>query len=156
MNPAFERLSGCKGSYLNGKTIAQVLVQQKTEAAALQRIHQAITAGSGYSEELFGPALRVKPARLSLECDAVFGEQGQLTGFVVISSISAAGKSPSRKKKTVRAGPLRQRSTLAQLVVDDAVASGDGLAFAKNLVRATSLAIVCSRVSVWMLSEHGD
>ncbi|MGY5796938.1 PAS domain S-box protein [Rheinheimera faecalis] len=156
VNPAFERLSGCKGSYLNGKTITQVLAQQKTEATSLQRIHQAITAGSGYSEELFWSSASGQTCWLSLECDAVFGEQGQLTGFVVIFlDISSRKKSESEEKES-QSRTARQRSTLAQLVVDDAVASGDGLAFAKNLVRATSLAIVCSRVSVWMLSEHGD
>ena len=156
VNPAFERLSGCKSSALHGKAITQVLAQKKTEAAALQRIHKAISAGVGYSEELLWYNASDQACWLSLECDAVSNDHGQLTGFVVIFlDISSRKKSESAEKDSQNRTE-RQRSTLAQLVIDDAAASGDSLAFAKNLVRATAQAIMCNRVSVWMLSEQGD
>ncbi|WP_052749162.1 ATP-binding protein [Arsukibacterium ikkense] len=50
----------------------------------------------------------------------------------------------------------RQRSALAQLVLDDAVAQGDGQAFIRNLTRITADALICQRVSVWMMSDVGE
>ena len=156
VNPAYERLSGYKATYLQSKAITQVLANQKADALVLQRIHQAISGSSGFSEELLCYGASGQACWLSLECDAVFSEQGQLTGFVVIClDISSRKKSESAEKDS-QDRTLRQRSTLAQLVVDEAVASGDSLAFAKHLVRSTSSAILCNRVSVWMLSEQGD
>lgn len=156
VNPAFERLSGYKASYLNNKAITQVLTYQKADVLVLQHIQSAISAGTGFSEELLCYSASGQACWLSLECDAVFSEQGQLTGFVLIClDISSRKKSESAEKDS-QSRTARQRSTLAQLVVDDAVASGDSLAFAKNLVRSTAQAILCNRVSVWMLSEQGD
>jgi PAS domain S-box-containing protein len=156
VNPAYERLSGYKADYLQSKAIIQVLANQKADALVLQRIHQAISGSSGFSEELLCYSASGQACWLSLECDAVFSEQGQLTGFVLIClDISSRKKSESAEKDS-QDRTLRQRSTLAQLVVDEAVASGDSLAFAKHLVRSTSSAILCNRVSVWMLSEQGD
>ncbi|WP_333607100.1 ATP-binding protein [Arsukibacterium sp.] len=50
----------------------------------------------------------------------------------------------------------RQRSALAQLVLDDAVAKGDEQAFSRSLTQITANAIQCQRVSVWLLSAAGN
>lgn len=50
----------------------------------------------------------------------------------------------------------RQRSALAMLVVDETAAVGDSMVFAKNLSRITADAVLCERVSVWLLSESGE
>lgn len=156
VNPAYERLSGYKTSYLQTKAITDVLAAQKADALVIERIHQAIHQSAGFSEELLCYNASGQGCWLSLECDAVFSEQGQLTGFVLIClDISSKKKSESAEKDS-QDRTLRQRSTLAQLVVDEAVANGDSLAFAKHLVRSTSSALLCNRVSVWMLSEQGD
>lgn len=156
VNPAFERLFGYKANVLQAKALTVVLANQKADALVLQRIGQAVAAGSGFSEELLCSDASGHACWLSLECDAVVGDQSQLTGFVVIClDISGKKKSESAEKDSQNR-TSRQRSTLAQLVVDEAVASGDSLAFAKNLVRATALAVQCKRVSVWMMSEQGD
>ncbi len=156
VNPAFERLSACKAGYLNGKAITQVLANQKIDTSVLLRIHQAFDAGSGFSEEVLCYNAEGQGCWLSLECDAVFSEQNQLTGFVVICLDISSRKRSESEEKDSQDRTSRQRSTLTQLVMDDAVANGDSLACAKNLVRATSAAILCKRVSVWMLSEQGD
>lgn len=156
VNPAFERLSGCTAAYLNGKAITQVLAGQKMDAPVLQRIHQAFGIGAGFSEEVLCFNAEGQACWLSLECDAVFSEHSQLTGFVVICLDISSRKRAESEEKDSQNRTSRQRSTLTQLVMDDAVANGDSLAFAKNLVRATSAAILCNRVSVWMLSEQGD
>ncbi|MBU0913639.1 MAG: PAS domain S-box protein [Gammaproteobacteria bacterium] len=156
VNPAFERLSGYKASYLTGKALMQVMAHQKTDAMTLQQIQQAITAGKGFSEELLYYAASGQSCWLSLECDAVFSEQGQLTGFVVICLDISSRKKSETEEKDSQLRTQRQRSTLAQLVMDEAVASGDSLAFANSLVRFTADAVLCNRVSVWMLSEQGD
>jgi PAS domain S-box-containing protein len=156
VNPAYERLSGHKASYLNSLAITQVLACQKADAAVLQRIHQAIVMGTGFSEELLCCGVSGQACWLSLECDAVFSEQGQLTGFVVICLDISSRKTAETAEKDSQSRTARQRITLAQLVVDEAVANGDSLAFATSLVRLTARAVLCNRVSVWMLSEQGD
>lgn len=50
----------------------------------------------------------------------------------------------------------RQRSALAQLVLDDAVAQGDQQTFVRNLTRIIADAVICQRVSVWMMSDIGE
>ena len=156
VNPAYERLSGYKAGYLHGKAFTLILANQKADALVLQRIEQAILSGTGFSEELLWYGVADQAGWLSLECDAVFSDQGQLTGFVVICLDISGRKKSETEEKDSQQRTERQRSTLAQLVMDEAAATGDGLAFAKNLVRYTADAVLCNRVSVWMLSEQGD
>jgi len=49
----------------------------------------------------------------------------------------------------------RQRSALAQLVLDNTAAQEDHHTFVKNLTRILAEAVVCQRVSVWMMSDEG-
>ena len=156
VNPAFERLSGRKAADLTGKTLLHVIAHQESDPVRLERIRQSISQGCGYSEELLYYAASGQSYWLSLECDAVFSEQGQLTGFVLICLDISSRKKSETEEKDSQNRTERQRSTLAQLVMDEAVASGDSLAFAKSLVRSTAQAVLCNRVSVWMLSEQGD
>lgn len=156
VNPAFERLSGCSAVYLHGKAMTRVFANQKMDSSVLERIQQALSLGAGFSEEVFCLNAQAQPCWLSLECDAVCSEQNQLSGFVVICLDISSRKTAESEEKDSQSRTARQRATLTQLVMDEAVANGDCLAFATNLVRATSAAILCSRVSIWMLSEQGD
>ncbi len=156
VNPAFERLSGQKAADVAGQALLHQLWHQDSDPHTLERIQQAISQGHSYSEELFYCAASGQSYWLNLECDAVFSEQGQLTGFVLICLDISSRKKSETEEKDSQSRTERQRSTLAQLVMDEAVASGDSMAFAKSLVCSTAAALLCNRVSVWMLSEQGD
>lgn len=156
INPAFERFCNCLTDSLKGQSILMVLARQKADAAVLQRIHDALVSGNSCSEELLCADSQGRSCWLSLECDAVFSEQGLLTGFVLICLDISSRKKSESEEKAGQQRTERQRSTLTQLVMDEALATGDSLAFANTLVQVTSQAVICNRVSIWMMSEQGD
>jgi len=155
VNQALERMANQTMPQLLGRNLVELL-NELAPGNKLAALAQALRQQQGFTLDLYGQIGQGRTRWYSLECDAVVSEQGELTGFVLLCQDIQGRKEAESAEQSSRARTERQRSALTQLVLNEAVALGDSLAFAQVLAKVTSAALDCNRVSVWMMSEQGD
>ncbi|WP_337879268.1 PAS domain S-box protein [Rheinheimera sp.] len=155
VNQAFERLASLSLGQLQGRAFSQTLAEANPDGKLLQ-MEQALAQSKSFTLECRCQLGHSKARWLSLECDAVQNEQGEAGGFVILCQDIQSRKEAEAAAQEAQQRTERQRSALTQLVLNEAVSLGDRLAFAQVLAKTTSAAVLCNRVSVWMLSDAGD
>ncbi|APX92788.1 hypothetical protein BWR19_07505 [Halomonas sp. 1513] len=86
VNEGFERLSGYSSDEALGKRPSELLRGPATDPSANARIEAALSRGEGFEEELVHYRRDGSPYWVHIRCDALYNEQGELTGFIDIQS----------------------------------------------------------------------
>nr|WP_163503594.1 EAL domain-containing protein [Halomonas socia] len=86
VNEGFERLSGYSSDEALGKRPGELLRGPATDSAANARIEAALARGEGFEEEVIHHRRDGTPYWVHIRCDALYNENGELTGFIDIQS----------------------------------------------------------------------
>ncbi|PAU74687.1 EAL domain-containing protein [Halomonas salipaludis] len=86
VNEGFEKLSGYSSDETLGKRPGELLRGPATDSAANARIEAALARGEGFEEEVIHHRRDGTPYWVHIHCDALYNENGELTGFIDIQS----------------------------------------------------------------------
>lgn len=86
VNEGFERLTGYTRDEALGKRPGELLRGPATDPIANARIEAALARGEGFEEEVIHYRRDGTSYWVHIRCDALYDEQGQLTGFIDIQS----------------------------------------------------------------------
>ncbi|SDM73464.1 PAS domain S-box-containing protein/diguanylate cyclase (GGDEF) domain-containing protein [Franzmannia pantelleriensis] len=86
VNEGFEQLSGYSFREAHGKRPGQLLRGPATDPEANARIEAALARGEGFEEEVIHYRRDGTPYWVHIRCDALYDEQGELSGFIDIQS----------------------------------------------------------------------
>ncbi|MBE2205170.1 MAG: PAS domain S-box protein [Chthoniobacterales bacterium] len=86
VNAGFTRLTGFTLQEVVGKRPGRFLQGELTNAQTTQRMRTAVSAREGFSETVINYTKDRQPYWVSIECQPLLNEQGELTGFMAIEA----------------------------------------------------------------------
>ena len=85
-NPGFTKITGYSWGEIQGKKLWDFLVGHGTNASVLERMESAFTHHAGFKVRLLACHKTGSPYWVDLECQPLFSDTGELTGYMAIES----------------------------------------------------------------------
>jgi len=130
VNAGFTRLTGFTLKETAGRRPGTFLQGEKTDPAVVQRMQEAVSAGQGFSETIINYSKDGQTYWVSIECQPLHNDAGELTGFMAIEA------DVTRRIEAETA--LEEQRQRLQKINECLLGLGDS--YGKNLMELTALA----------------